>query len=225
MANIIVEWHPERKERILLCTHYDTRPHADHDLDPGKAARRRVSRCERRRERRRSVDGARTLDAEIGRAAGRGLRACSMAKNWSTSIRAIRIAWERPGSRKNMCKNPPAHKYRWGVLLDMVGDANLQLYQEHFSATWQETRPLVKSIWATAQRLGVKEFLPRSKYLVSADDHMPLRNTGKIPTCDIIDFVDSSGIRRRLPGTRRRMIRSTARPRRWQKLGGWCMNG
>ena len=28
MANMIVEWHPERKERILLCAHYDTRPHA-----------------------------------------------------------------------------------------------------------------------------------------------------------------------------------------------------
>src|SRR5215213_4193698 len=36
MANIIVEWHPERKERILLCAHYDTRPHADRDLDPVK---------------------------------------------------------------------------------------------------------------------------------------------------------------------------------------------
>src|SRR5690242_6420165 len=34
MANIIVEWHPERKERILLCTHYDTRPQPDNDPDP-----------------------------------------------------------------------------------------------------------------------------------------------------------------------------------------------
>src|SRR5215468_3722916 len=25
MANMICQWHPERKERILLCTHYDTR--------------------------------------------------------------------------------------------------------------------------------------------------------------------------------------------------------
>jgi glutaminyl-peptide cyclotransferase len=52
---------------------------------------------------------------------------------------------------------------------------------------------LVKGIWATAERLGVKEFKPRAKYLVSADDHLPLRNVGKIPTCDIIDFVDSAG--------------------------------
>ncbi len=31
MANLIVQWHPQRKERILLCTHYDTRPFPDRD--------------------------------------------------------------------------------------------------------------------------------------------------------------------------------------------------
>src|SRR4051794_27560352 len=36
MANIIVEWHPERKDRILLCAHYDTRPLPDRDLDPAQ---------------------------------------------------------------------------------------------------------------------------------------------------------------------------------------------
>ena len=36
MANMIVEWHPERKERILLVAHYDTRPLPDRDPDPVK---------------------------------------------------------------------------------------------------------------------------------------------------------------------------------------------
>lgn len=31
MANLIVEWQPESKERLLLCTHYDTRPFPDRD--------------------------------------------------------------------------------------------------------------------------------------------------------------------------------------------------
>src|SRR5262245_55419520 len=35
LANLIVEWHPERSERVLLCAHYDTRPFPDQDLrDP-----------------------------------------------------------------------------------------------------------------------------------------------------------------------------------------------
>jgi hypothetical protein len=84
-------------------------------------------------------------------------------------------------------KNPPPYKYRWGAVLDMVGDTNLSVYQDRFSATWMETRPLVKSIWGTAARLGVKEFIPRVGYEIR-DDHFPLRNTAKIPTCDVIDF-------------------------------------
>jgi hypothetical protein len=31
VKNMIVTWHPERRERIMLCTHYDTRPQADKD--------------------------------------------------------------------------------------------------------------------------------------------------------------------------------------------------
>ena len=38
---------------------------------------------------------------------------------------------------------PRADRYRWGVLLDMVGDANLEIYQERNSVRWRDTRPLV----------------------------------------------------------------------------------
>ena len=84
-------------------------------------------------------------------------------------------------------KPPPQYKYRWGVLIDMVGDADLQIYQEKNSVAWQDTRPLVMQIWAIAGRLGVKEFKPRAKYELR-DDHLPLHDIAKIPTCDIIDF-------------------------------------
>jgi glutaminyl-peptide cyclotransferase len=82
---------------------------------------------------------------------------------------------------------PPTHRYLRGVLLDMVGDVNLTVYQEEHSATWRDTRPMVKEIWATAGRLGVDAFIPRVAYKL-LDDHVPLRNIGKIPTCDVIDY-------------------------------------
>ena len=66
MANMIVEWHPERKERILLVAHYDTRPLPDRDPDPVKAQEWHIYRRERRRQRHRLADGARALDAEAG---------------------------------------------------------------------------------------------------------------------------------------------------------------
>jgi hypothetical protein len=89
-------------------------------------------------------------------------------------------------------KEPPPHKYRWGIVLDMVGEADLQIFQEEHSATWRDTRPLVREIWETAARLGVREFDPRVRYVVQ-DDHLPLRGTARIPTCNVIDFIDAAG--------------------------------
>jgi glutaminyl-peptide cyclotransferase len=79
------------------------------------------------------------------------------------------------------------HRYRWGVLLDMVGDADLQIFQERHSVAWRDTRPLVDKIWGVAAGLGVREFVARPKHLVR-DDHLNLRNIAGIPTCNIIDF-------------------------------------
>jgi Zn-dependent M28 family amino/carboxypeptidase len=88
---------------------------------------------------------------------------------------------------RQYAEKPSPHRYRWGVLLDMIGDKDLQLYQERNSVYWRDTRPLVDDIWATARRLGVREFIPRWKYEIR-DDHLMLRNVAGIPTCDIIDY-------------------------------------
>jgi hypothetical protein len=192
MTNIIVEWHPERKERILLCTHYDTRPQPDNDPDPIQ---------------RRNGKFIGANDGASGVAIFMELARLMPNLKGPLGVDFVMLDGEElvyvdprdpyclgaTWFAKQYVSKPPDHKYRWGVLLDMVGDADLQLYQEHFSATWHDTQPLVKGIWATAAKLGVKEFKPRAKFLVSADDHLPLRNVGKIPTCDLIDFVDSSG--------------------------------
>lgn len=191
MANIIVEWHPERKNRILLCAHYDTRPFPDRDPDPTKA-------------REGVFIGAN--DGASGVAVLMELAHLMPKLDGPLGVDFVLLDGEELvyveardpyflGSTwfaRKYAEKPPQHKYLWGVVLDMVGETHLTIYQEQHSATWQDTRPLVKSIWATAGRLGVKEFYPRVGYVVQ-DDHLPLRNTAKIPTCDLIDFVDSAG--------------------------------
>jgi Zn-dependent M28 family amino/carboxypeptidase len=77
--------------------------------------------------------------------------------------------------------------YRAGLVLDMVADADLVVYQESKSVSWPDTRPVVDEVWAVAKRMGVRQFVARPGYEVE-DDHVPLRNLGKIPTADIIDF-------------------------------------
>ena len=83
--------------------------------------------------------------------------------------------------------NPPGHTYRAAILLDMVGDADLQLYQEKYSMRWRDTRPIVVSIWNTAKRLGVSDFIARRRHEIR-DDHLMLHGVAKIPACNIIDF-------------------------------------
>src|SRR5262249_10302142 len=43
MTNLVVSWFPERKRRVILCSHYDTRPIADQEPDPRKWREKFVS--------------------------------------------------------------------------------------------------------------------------------------------------------------------------------------
>jgi glutaminyl-peptide cyclotransferase len=73
-------------------------------------------------------------------------------------------------------------KPRAAVILDMIGDADLNIYIERNS-----NPQLVESIWAQAAALGYsKEFIPTAKYSM-LDDHTPFLEAG-IPAVDIIDF-------------------------------------
>ena len=182
MANLIVEWHPERKRRILLCTHYDTLPFP-------------------------MLDSENTRGRFIG--ANDGGSGVAVLMELGNHIKALPCNYGvdfvffdaeeflfDPNGRffvgaewfaRDYRKNPPKHRYQWGVLLDMVGDADLRIPQEQNSIGWRDTRPLVKDIWQTARDLGVGEFVFQRGKPVN-DDHVPLHNIAKIPTCDIIDF-------------------------------------
>lgn len=68
------------------------------------------------------------------------------------------------------------------VIVDMIGDADLNIFVERNSDI-----TLVTSIWGTAASLGYSQyFIPLPKYGIT-DDHTPFLNEG-IPAVDIIDF-------------------------------------
>ncbi len=71
-------------------------------------------------------------------------------------------------------------RYRWAVLLDMVADADLQIYPDRQSMSWDDSRPLVEAIWDTARRLGVVEF-DIDKRCDVLDDHIKLHDYGPHP--------------------------------------------
>ena len=183
MANLIVRWHPESKERILLCAHYDTLPLPLRD--PRDPRGRFVG----------ANDGA----SGVAVLMALGDEMPKLRPHYGVDF--VLFDGEEfifdedrdpyfQGSEhfgRQYVEKPPAYRYRWGVLLDMVGDARLGIYQEQNSVRWDDTRPLVDEIWATARRLGVREFIPEEKHEVR-DDHLALHNIAGIPTCNVIDF-------------------------------------
>lgn len=182
MANLIVRWHPQSRQRILLCTHYDTLPYPMLDrVDPQGV-----------------FVGANDGGSGVAILMELGHEMPTLKTAYGVDFLFIdgeEFIFDENGEyflgseyfARQYVQNPPEHRYRWGVLLDMVGDADLQLYQERYSLSWRDTRPLVEEIWATARRLGVREFVPRPRHSIR-DDHLMLHDVGKIPTCDIIDF-------------------------------------
>ncbi len=68
------------------------------------------------------------------------------------------------------------------VIIDMIGDADLNLYYEHNSDA-----ALSEEIWNVAIKNGFGEtFIPQYKYRI-LDDHIPFVEAG-IQAIDIIDF-------------------------------------
>ncbi len=67
------------------------------------------------------------------------------------------------------------------VILDMVGDKNLNIYMEGNS-----NRVINSEIWAVAKELGYSQFIPTYKNSI-IDDHLPFIDAG-IRAVDIIDI-------------------------------------
>jgi hypothetical protein len=186
MENLVVTWHPDRRERVLLGAHYDTRPYPDLDpVDPrgvfvgandgasGTALLMELGRFMPALAGPVGVDFV-LFDAEEY-VFGVGDAYC-LGSNFFARQYAAAQATGKAG-----------HRYRCAVVLDMVADRDLEIWQERNSVTWPETRPVVEEIWGVAARLGERRFVSRPRHAVE-DDHMPLRMIGRIPACDVIDF-------------------------------------
>jgi glutaminyl-peptide cyclotransferase len=182
MANIIVHWRPEKTERILLCAHYDTLPFPLMDKNNPRGVFVGAN----------DNAGGVALLMELAHDIAR--------IDCKYGIDFLLLDGEEfmfdPNGRfflgseyfaREYVDKPPKYHYRWGVLLDMMSEKDLQLYQERNSLGWKDTRPLVEAIWETASRLGVREFIPRPKQDVQ-DDHLMLHNIGKISCIDLINI-------------------------------------
>lgn len=185
MGNLIARFRPAAPRRYLLCAHYDTRPFPDQDpVDPrgvfvgandggsGTAALMEMSHHIDRLPKNIGVDIVLFDGEELVYDSQRDpyfLGSIYFARQYAAQLERGKIA----------------APYLAGVLLDMVGDRELQLYYERNS--WNYAREVTVEIWSTARQLGIDAFQPRLRHVIR-DDHLPLNQIAKIPTTDIIDF-------------------------------------
>ncbi len=183
MSNIIISWNPKARDRVLLCCHYDTRPLPDRDRNP--TARRQGTFLG-------ANDGASGVALFMELAHHMSAIKPTYGVDFVMFDGEELIYGDRGeyflGSKhfaEDYKNHPPAHRYVYGVLIDMVADRNLRIYMEKNS--WRYAPDLTKSIWDAAAEQQVSEFVAQTKHEVR-DDHLPLNEIAKIPTCDIIDF-------------------------------------
>ena len=182
MTNLIVSIHPERKRRIILCAHYDTRPIADQEPDPRKWREKFVS----------------ANDGGSGVALLMELAHHLPKLDTKVGIDLVffdgeEYIFERDGDRyffgsEHFAKTWQASKNRTdyvaAVLFDMIAGKNPRFPVEGYS--WGRARELCIELWTTGAELKCASFLDRLGDRV-LDDHLALLNVG-IPAVDIIDF-------------------------------------
>jgi len=178
LVNVIASFGLEKTKRILLCAHWDTRPWADQDLDEKNHSQ--------------PVTGAN--DGASGVAVLLEVARQLQKKQPEIGVDIILFDGEDSGQTggtkfalgSRYFANNKDNNYHpmYGILLDMVGDSNLQIYKEINSVRYASR--VVEKVWARAKKLNFTEFKDEPKFEVD-DDHVPLLEAG-IPCIDLIDF-------------------------------------
>jgi glutaminyl-peptide cyclotransferase len=181
LRNILARFRPTATERVLYVTHWDTRPISDEARDSA--------------ERLKPVPGAN--DGASGTALFIALGDVLKKTPPSVGVDLLFVDGEDYGDFTTMrdvllgstyfASHLPSADYRpiFGVLWDMIGDRELEIYQEGNSM--QKAPEVVKRVWDEAADLGYGSyFIPQYRYTVT-DDHVPLLRAG-LRVIDVIDF-------------------------------------
>ena len=178
-TNVIAAFNIHAFKYIVLCAHWDSRPWADQDTNPKNRTKPILG----------ANDGASGVAVllEIGR----------LLKENPPPVGVDMILFDGEdygkehdldnfllGSKYYAKHKPPEFNPQFGILLDMVGDAQLEIPKERNSMTLAPD--IVKMIWSTALEVGSTAFIDAEGDALT-DDHIPMNQAG-IKTVDIIDF-------------------------------------
>jgi len=194
LTNIIGSIQPEKKKRILLAAHWDSRKIADKDT-------------ERKNE---PIDGANDGASGVG-VILEIINTIQKAKNKpNVGIDVIFFDGEDNGEPQGLSgrdpsktwwclgsqywsknKHTPGYSAYYGVLLDMVGGVNAQFHKEGYSMKYAPS--IVEKVWNTADQIGYSRYFINNRVSHITDDHYFVNEIAKIPMIDIIAHDPTSG--------------------------------
>lgn len=182
--NIIAEFAPEKKRRVLLLAHWDCRPWADSDPNPDNHKKPVMG----------ANDGASGVGVllELARMFSQEMPEIGVdimlvdAEDWGDNSGTSTHSDETWAlGTQYWVANPHRMGYRpiFGILLDMVGAEGSRFSREYFSM--QYAPAVVKEVWDMAARSGYSNYFITSNGGAITDDHIFINRAG-IPTIDII---------------------------------------
>ena len=185
VTNVIGRINPTAPKQILLAAHWDTRPFADMDTVPANQLKPILG----------ADDGASGVAVllELARIfhANRPTAGVEFVffdgEDYAPHPKVETEMYLGAKYFANHLKGPggASLKPTYGILLDMIGDKDLNIYEEVNSLN--KAPDIVRKVWGAAAALGdAANFIPQTKYTVE-DDHLPLLQKG-IPVIDCIDF-------------------------------------
>ena len=181
LRNVLARFNPMAEERLLYVTHWDSRPVADKSTTDSL--------------RKLPTPGANDGGSGVGLflALGDVLKATPPG----IGVDLLFVDGEDYGQfapdvdvllgSMYFANNLPSANYRplFGVVWDMIGEADLRIPQEEYSVT--RAPEVVERVWRTAADMGYGDiFVPSTTYGIT-DDHLPLLDKG-LRVIDVIDL-------------------------------------
>lgn len=187
--NIIGQINPECPTRIILCSHWDSRPWADNDPDPANHKT--------------AIDGANDGASGVGvilelarllqaNPAGIGVDCIFLdAEDWGPGDdwkgQHKEEYWGLGTQYWAKHLHKPGYKARYAILLDMVGGKGARFPMEQYSQRYAKTT--VDKVWNTANALGYSQLFPKTEGQFITDDHLFINTIARIPAIDIVPCV------------------------------------
>ena len=187
-TNIIATINPNKKKRILLCAHYDSRKIAEKDPNPEKRDQPIYG----------ADDGASGTAALIEIA--RVLSENPIDLGVDIVLFDAEDQGDNSGATDTWClgsqywsKNPHKRNYKasFGILLDMIAAEGAVFNKEGWSM--QYASEYVNKIWKLAQGMGYGDLFQDRTIGGITDDHYYININLGIPTVDIINTSGGSG--------------------------------